>query len=417
MKVPVQAPTTVDLRSEQGAATLLLVMGLVLLATLASAWSSRVVLLDLLGSQTREQALQARNAAQAALATAQADLLRTFGPATIEDLFADKTLHTACPEDLQGGRWQCARWPLPADTAMDGWRLETLAARDLLTSPHVWQLRASSRAHSGQGQAEVRESVFVPVIAPAPAQTPAAALQLNGCFSAAVGSRWQICPAHASGQACTGSTASTAVYSHGVPDADGNGVLSAAERSACLALGPAQLPGGGALASATPSAGRSPCNRATWHSVLGDMTPAQLKAWSDAQADSGLHALSRPARSIYWVDSPADWTQSLGSPEAPVLLVFSSQACAVRCPRMAAGAHIHGTVFVNAECQDDKLQGWQAGTIDGLLAIEGGLQDVAGIGLVRARPYARQAFTLYWPTGMDARQVQRVSGSRREGRP
>lgn len=339
--------TTSATREERGAATLLLVLGLVLLATLASAWSSRAVLMDLRTSQTRGQAQQARNAAQAALATAQADVLRAFAQPGAEDLFADKTMSLACPADLQGPRWQCARLPMAAGAEMGGWQLGAIAARDLVASPHVWQLRASSRATSGHGQAFVRESVFAPVMAPAPAKTP----------------------------------------------------------------------GGGTLVNPAPSVNRPLCPRTTWRSVFGDMTATQLKAWSDAQARNGLHSLSQPARSVYWIDSPVDWTQSLGTPQAPVLLVFSSQACAVRCPRIAPGVQIHGTVFVDADCKDDKLQGWQAGTIDGLLAIEGGLTALTGNSLVRARPYARQAFRLHWPEGMDPSQLQRVAGSHREGPP
>ena len=45
--------------AQRGASTLLLVMGLVLLATLASAYSSRAVLTDLLASQGLARAQQA----------------------------------------------------------------------------------------------------------------------------------------------------------------------------------------------------------------------------------------------------------------------------------------------------------------------------------------------------------------------
>ena len=396
---------------------MLLVLGLVLLATLASAWSSRAVLMDLLTSQTRGAALQARSASDAALATAQADVLQAFAQPTAQDLFADPAQRMACPADLPGPRWQCARLPLSAGARLGDWSLAAWAGRDLVASPHVWRLHASARAVSGQGQALVRESLFAPVIAPAPNDTPASALLLNGCFSTAAGSRWQICPLTQGTPSCSGTSAAPAVHSHFVPDSDGNGLLSAPERSACLAFAADQLPGGGTLQSPATPVARTPCNRASWRSVLGQATAAQLKAWSDAQAANGLHALSQPARTVYWVDSPADWTQSLGSPQAPVLLVFSSQACATRCPRIASGVQIHGTVFVDAGCDDDKLRGWQAGTIDGLLAIEGGLPAASGQSLVRARDYARQAFALAWPPGMDTGQVQRVAGSHREGAP
>lgn len=396
---------------------MLLVLGLVLLATLASAWSSRAVLMDLLTSQTRGQALQAGSASHAALATAQADVLKAFGQASVQDLFADPAQHMACPVQLPGPRWQCARLPLAAGSRLGEWELAAWAGRDLVASPHVWLLQASARTVSGRGQALVRESLFAPVMAPAPSNAPASALLLNGCFSAAPGSHWQVCPLTDSMASCSAGASGPAVHSHFVPDSDGNGWISPSERSACLALTPANLPGGGTLQSPTTPVARAPCNRATWQSVLGSATAPQLKAWSDAQAANGLHALSQPTRTVYWVDSPADWTQNLGSPQAPVLLVFSSQACATRCPRIASGVQIHGTVFVDAGCDDNKLRGWQAGTIDGLLAIEGGLPAASGQSLVRARAYARQAFSLPWPTGMDPGQVQRVAGSHREGAP
>ena len=144
---------------------MLLVLGLVLLATLASAWSSRAVLMDRLGSQSRGQAQQARLAAQAALATAQADVLQAFAGPVAQELFASSA-PDACPPDLKGPRWQCARLPMSAGTSMNGWELGAIAIRDVLDSPHVWQLRATARSASGRGSAGVRESVFTPVLAP-----------------------------------------------------------------------------------------------------------------------------------------------------------------------------------------------------------------------------------------------------------
>ena len=401
---------------QSGAATLLLVLGLVLLATLASAWSSRAILMDMVSSRTREQARQARNAAQAALATAQAEVMQVFEASSGGDLFADPSVRVACPGDLQGPRWQCARLPLVAGAEVNGWQLSAIAARDLITSPHVWQLRSSARATSGHGQAFARESLLAPLLSPVPMPAPEAALLLSGCFSALPGSAWQICPANPSGQSCSGNTAATAVYSHFVPDTDGNGMVSSSERSSCLALTPAQLPGGGSLASPDRPTSRSPCSHAVWRSVLGEMTPTQVKAWSDAQADNGLHAQSQPPRSIYWIDSPADWTQSLGSAAHPVLLVFSSLACAGRCPRLSADSRIWGTVYLDAGCDDEKMRGWQGGWIEGQLVVESGLPEWHSATLW-ARSYGRDGYILNWPDGIDASRVQRVNGSWSEGSP
>ena len=121
---------------ETGAATLLLVLGLVLLATLASAWSSRAVLVNLLTSQTRGQSHQAQSAAQAALATAEADVLRAFDSPQAQSPFSDKALSIACPGDRQGPRWQCVQLPMAAGREMNGWQLDAIALRDLIESPN-----------------------------------------------------------------------------------------------------------------------------------------------------------------------------------------------------------------------------------------------------------------------------------------
>ena len=201
-----------------------------------------------------------------------------------------------------------------------------------------------------------------------------------------------------------------------MPDTDHNGRIDPSERAACLALAPSLLPAGGRLDSPSSPTPRSPCNRAAWRSVLGDITPAQLQTWSSSQERNGLHALSTPPRTIYWIDSPADWSQSAGTPEAPALLVFSSQACALRCPRMAPGVHIHGSVVLDSGCDDEKMRGWQGGWIEGQLVVESGLPEWHSATLW-ARPYGRDGYILNWPDGIDASRVQRVNGSWSEGAP
>ena len=407
--------------TELGAATLLLVLGLVLLATLASAYGSRAVLAELLASQGLARAALARLQAQAAMATAEAALLRAAARAAGQELFSSPA--TSCPperKDLKGPQWECNALPLSAGTNSDGgsdWRWTVTLARDLLESPHVWQVHASASAGRGLGgQAALRQSVFMPVLAPAPADSPTAALILNGCASPAPGSQWQVCPL-SNTTACSGNATGPAVYSHHVPDSDQNGSIGAGERNACMAFGPASLPGGGGLDSPITLSSRSPCNRAAWRSVFGNTTPEQLRTWSQAQERQGLHSLSQPPRSIYWIDSPADWTQSLGSAAHPVLLVFSSLACAGRCPRLSADSRIWGTVYLDAGCDDEKMRGWQAGRVQGQLVVEAGLPQFTGSAQVWASAQARQAYALHWPEGMDAGRVQRVPGSRFEGSP
>jgi hypothetical protein len=151
--------------------------------------------------------------------------------------------------------------------------------------------------------------------------------------------------------------------------------------------------------------------------VLGDLSADQLRAWSLAQERQGLHALSQPPRTIYWIDSPTPWSQSLGTAQMPVLLVFSATACTPACPAMVSGVHIHGTVVLDTQCQDARARGWRPGLIDGQLVINSGWPDAPSAPQVVAKAYARKAYLLAWPQGMDARQVQGISGSWSEGTP
>jgi hypothetical protein len=107
----------------------------------------------------------------------------------------------------------------------------------------------------------------------------------------------------------------------------------------------------------------------------------------------------------------------VGTAQAPVLLVFSATACTPRCPSMVSGVHIHGTVVLDTQCQDDKARAWRAGQIDGQLLINSAWPEAPNTTQVTAQPYARKAYLLPWPQGMDAQQVQIVNGSWSEGAP
>jgi hypothetical protein len=176
-----------------------------------------------------------------------------------------------------------------------------------------------------------------------------------------------------------------------------------------------------ALASTAPvvlvTSNSKPCAQTPWQQLLGSVGPEHLRSWSQAQERQGLHATSQPPRSVYWVDSAAPWAQSVGTSHAPVLVVFSAAACTPRCPSMVSGVQIHGTVVLDTQCQDDKARAWQAGRIDGQLLINSAWPEASNADAVTAQPYARKAYQLPWPQGMDASQVQIVNGSWREGTP
>ena len=127
------------------------------------------------------------------------------------------------------------------------------------------------------------------------------------------------------------------------------------------------------------------CTPIEWRKQFGNITPAQLKAISTAQLQNGLSSLSQPGRTVYWIDSPLTWTQSLGTHSSPVVLIFSDIACAHQCPQIASQAAITGVVYFQSAnaCQNP-------------------------VALLNLNP---EAYHFDWPIGIDASRVQRVSGS------
>ena len=396
---------------QTGAITLLMAMTLVMLASLASFYSARSAQMDRLATQNHARMHQARWAAAAALARAQALLLA-------ENLPLDTFLQslTPCPEGVVGPQWQCARLTPELHPDMPEAQLRATAVRNLIVSPHVLTLHASAHISSQHSQAQVKESVFIPTVAPAPALPTQAALVLHGCVTESPQANLRVCPLVNKGEACASTAKGPAVLTHFVVDTNRNGSISVAEKNACLALSANTLTGGGSKIGPTAAVPRSPCSRSAWQSVLGKISDQQLQAWSSAQERNGLTAQTSPPRSIYWIDSPNDWLQSVGTASTPALLVFSAKACALRCPRIGSGVQIYGSVLIDSGCNDEKMRAWQGGTIEGQLVVQSGIPEWQS-GTVLARPDGRNAYILNWPEGMDATRIQKVNGSWSAGAP
>lgn len=379
-----------------GATTLLVVTVLVTLAAVSAAMGVRSLWLERLGSDNRAQALQARMAAESALARAAAALQKA---AQQDDLasFWQHARAADCPASHPAPGWECRRLDWPAHQGVDlgsevaeGWFLQALALRHLTRSPHVVEVIASAR--QGPVLAQVGQSLYQPALAPLP------------------------------------------------PDRPPDGPTDWSPEWPAQPTSPRPATGGATSAN-------SGCMLPAWRQALGPQTEAALRQLSDSQARAGLDDGSNPARTVYWVDSPQPWTLSLGQPGRPVLLVFSRQACAGVCPRLTASAHVHGTVVFDAGCAPAALPRGAAGQIDGqvsgqVLGPPVGRTDPAGDaslpatsaasaasatsaasdapagaigssgkGRITPTPYARDALALRWPQGMDATQVQWVAGS------
>ena len=149
-----------------GAISLLVAIGLVLLASLASFYSARSVLVDRLASQNQTQAVQARLAADAALAWGRAELQRQHASSPSPAVWGPGTSTAPCPSAFRSARWQCVALQPPALTGLPEAVAQVLAVRDLISSPHVALLLASASLKDGTSRAKSKPKFLFPLWRP-----------------------------------------------------------------------------------------------------------------------------------------------------------------------------------------------------------------------------------------------------------
>lgn len=386
----------------KGAITLLMVTVLVILASMTGLFTARSVLSERWGNNNSLWAAQAQLTAQAALETALAQIEHNFA----NSLWSGHD-PTQCLPGYKGLEWQCQGLSLdPWDT--QGHTVQVRVMRDLVKAPHVALVHAKAQ-HAGQrSAAQAQQSLYLPLTGPIGSASKITPLLTQGCVSEAVKGSTRLC---ASPNANCSGTALQSLY---VPDVDGNGLISAAEQQACIRVDTVSLQGGAVVtpSQATEAPNPMTCNSPVWSSLFGSTTTTQIQAISAAQALKGLSASTQPARSVYWVDSPAEWTQNVGTTAAPVLLVFSAAACASQCPRISA--QVVGTVYLDTQCQDSRAAQWR-GQVQGQVAAPSGLLDLQPGSDLSWLSNHRQAFDWPWPLQIDATRVQRVRGSWKSG--
>jgi hypothetical protein len=346
---------------------------------LATLWAS-IVLLLLTGlwgwlslQAVNEESLRSHQQMHAAHALANAEALLETTLAHLEQAYTADSLEgdvriwlasaaSSCPVGKAPPQWQCVLWPL-ANLPLPEWTDEDTSfvrlVRDVRNAPHRIQVMVDAKLnalHPGVGsRATVQQSVYVPINAPQPT------IPLSNSPLA---------------------TFAPLVLNEQVQSVD-------APR----------------------------CDPLAWQAVFGDLTPLQLKALSALQLRNGLSAASQVSRTVYWVDSPQLWTQSIGTTLAPVVLVFSAEACATLCPSLATSTQVVGTVFFQNQCQTSKMLNWQSGVIAGQLGVESSLAPDVKLALQNGQrgltgaSNAHAAFNFEWPEGVQATRVQRVAGT------
>jgi Tfp pilus assembly protein PilX len=101
-------------KDQGGAISLLVAISLGLLASLASFYSARSVLVDRLASHNQSQAAQARLAAEAALSWARAEMQRQHASSATPPVWGPSPATKPCPAAFSGPRWQCVALLPPA---------------------------------------------------------------------------------------------------------------------------------------------------------------------------------------------------------------------------------------------------------------------------------------------------------------
>lgn len=170
-------------QAQRGVSTLLAVTALVTLAAVSAAVGVRALWLERLGSDNRALALQARLAAESALARAAAQLQQAARQGD-PGRFWTPARATDCPASHPPPGWECRRleWPDVREAGnAEPWQLQVLAMRHLTRSPHVVELIASAR--QGPALAQVGHSLYQPAVAPLPAG--AAALDITSAPASA----------------------------------------------------------------------------------------------------------------------------------------------------------------------------------------------------------------------------------------
>ena len=402
---------------ERGAITLLMVTLLVLLASMVGLFTARSILSERLSANNGVWAAQAQQTAEAALETALAQIELNFN--TVPNTFWSTHEPQQCLSAYTGIEWQCRSLLLDAGWDTQGHTLQVRVMRDVVHAPHVALVNAQAKHAGNHSLGQVQQSIYLPTAGPIGAANKAAPLLTQGCVSEAVAGSTRFCAPGANQAGCsgTGQAIGTAIQTLYAPDLDGNGVISTAEQQACLKVNASSLQGGAIVTppTATLAPNTASCDSAVWSSLFGQTTPAQIQAISQAQALKGLSSLTQPARTVYWTDSPAEWSQSAGTISAPVVLVFSATACANQCPRISPSTQIVGTVFLDTQCQDNRAALWHSGSVSGQVALPSGLPDLQAGSQFLWFANHRLAFDWPWPVNIDATRVQRVRGSWKSG--
>jgi hypothetical protein len=121
-----------------------------------------------------------------------------------------------------------------------------------------------------------------------------------------------------------------------------------------------------------------------WSQIFNDISKDDMRAISDAENAAGI-ANTDSDRTVIWVDDSGNYNPSdlaagkvLGSPENPVIVIFSETAV---CPKANGGMKVYGIVYFDTTCED--ANGWGGLKVVGTVAVKGDLKDGSANSLIQ----------------------------------
>lgn len=420
MSTPTPAPhePSTSARRQKGSATLFVAAMLVILVTLSGLYALRSVLFEQKDSGNHYWATQAQEAAQSGVEHALAWLDQAYAggvPTTFNGPVWGAATAAQCPVGYTGAQWQCLKLldttgTSTASSVIAQHSLDVRLLRDI-TRPNIALILANARHASNQSVGVAQQLAYIPFGQGGGTPAP---LLVNGCIAGTTGTP-DICPDQGSGSPCpTGAApggAGTAILNLLLRDMNGDNQINDADRALCLATGHLDLHGGG-IVSPESQPVTATCNaNAAWTTLFGDISKTMVQEWSNAQAAAGLSQTTTPKRTVYWIDNPAPFHESLGSADEPVIVVFSSVACSANCPAINGNPSVYGIVYMDTGCVSSRANGWGGGKVYGTMAFESGMSNLNANTLIAYNPRAIGAQPPPLPPGADATRVQRLPGS------
>ena len=356
---------------QRGAAALGVTLVLLFLLTILAVLGSRVLVQETRTSANELQAARAFEAAEAGLEYGVSWLNANAPPyAFVTDTAAFGGV-PACASSSA-----CQRISADQSVSIGGYSVTVRFRRATVPLSAMNYLEVISYAVStadASNKATSRQTVFVSPFNKNQTGSGAPPLVLNGCLS--------------------GVTGNPDLYPK---QAGATGIISS-QPAACLDEGHMNEHGAAEVGNGfTGSA---------WDYVFPGIPKADMKAVSDAQVAAGVPLADR---SVIWVDSTANWHDSVGSlgpPVKPVVLVFSTAA---GCPKINGNPTIVGIVYYEGGCDSN---GFGGATIEGSLVYEGNLTKFNANTVLR---YNAGVNTVVTTGGNLGGKVPKVAGSWRD---